>query len=118
MKRLILTLTLASFFATASLADDVPTVAGRWQFLLDMSHGKRNGTLNVQQDGEKLSGTGELEKHGASTISGSIRDSKVSITIKLHGGSFTLIGIVEGDDKMKGTTDPAGGQWSATKQKL
>ena len=93
---------------------DAPNAAGKWQFALDMSHGKRNGTLDIQQDGEKLTGTGELEKHGASTLSGNIHGTKVSITIKLHGGTFTLLGSIDGD-KMSGTTEPAGGTWKANR---
>jgi hypothetical protein len=114
MNRLIFVLALNSLLALPLNADP-PTVTGKWLFTLDMSHGKRNGTLDLQQDGEKLSGTGELEKHGSSTITGSAQGAKVSITIKLHGGSFTLIGTVEGD-KMSGTTDPAGGTWNSTRR--
>jgi len=115
MKRLISALTLTLLCMAVPMAADAPKIVGKWQLVLDMSHGKRTGTLNVQQDGEKLSGTGELEKHGASTITGSIQGEKISMKIVLHGGSFTLLGTVEGD-KMSGTTDPAGGTWKATRQ--
>lgn len=115
MKRLISILTLALLCVAAPLAADAPKVAGKWQFLLEMSHGRRTGALTVQQDGEKLTGTGELEKHGSSTITGSIQGARVSIKMELHGGSFTLLGTIEGD-KMSGTTDPAGGTWKATRQ--
>jgi hypothetical protein len=108
-------LTLTLLITPASLSAGAP-VAGKWQFVLEMPHGKRNGTLDVRQDGEKLSGTGELERHGASTITGSIQGAKVSMTLTLHGGSFTLLGTIEGD-KMAGTTDPSGGAWKATRQK-
>jgi hypothetical protein len=116
MKIWLRTLLLASLFIPVSLPSDAPPVAGRWQFVLEMSHGTRNGTLQLQQEGEKLTGTGELEKHGATTVTGSIRDAKVSLTITLHGGSFTLVGTFE-KDKMSGTTNPAGGTWKATRQK-
>ena len=98
-----------------SLAADAPTIAGKWEFMLEMSHGNRAGVLTVQQDGAKLSGTGELEKHGTSTMTGSIEGAKVSMKIELHGGSFTMLGTVEGD-KMSGTTEPKGGTWKATRQ--
>lgn len=115
MKRLISTLTLALLCMAVPLGADAPTIAGKWQFVLDMSHGKRSGVLAIQQDGAKLSGTGELEKHGTSTITGAIEGAKVSIKLELHGGSFTFLGTVEGD-KMSGTTDPAGGTWKASRQ--
>ncbi len=115
MRTLISILTLA-FCAAVCPAADAPTIAGKWQFVLEMSHGTRAGVLTVQQDGAKLSGTGELEKHGASTITGSIQGAKVSMKIELHGGAFTMLGTIEGNN-MSGTTDPAGGTWKATRQK-
>ena len=115
MKRLISILTLASLCMVVPLAADAPKIAGKWQFVLEMSHGRRTGALTVRQDGAKLSGTGELEKHGPSTITGTIQGAKVSLMMELHGGSFTLLGTIEGD-KMSGTTDPAGGTWKATRQ--
>ena len=115
MKKLVSTLTLALLAMAVSLAADAPTISGKWKFLLEMSHGNRAGVLTVQQDGTKLSGTGELEKHGASTLTGSIEGAKVSMKIVLHGGSFTMLGTVEGNT-MSGTTEPAGGTWKATRQ--
>jgi hypothetical protein len=105
---------MASCAATCPAAD-APQLDGKWQFLLEMSHGNRAGILTIQQDGAKLNGTGELEKHGASKMTGSIQGAKVSMKIELHGGSFTLLGTVEGD-KMSGTTDPVGGTWKATRK--
>jgi len=115
MKKLISALTLALLCMAVTLAADAPTITGKWEFMLEMSHGNRAGLLTVQQDGSKLSGTGELEKHGTSTMTGSIEGAKVSMKIELHGGSFTMLGTVEGD-KMSGTTEPKGGTWKATRQ--
>lgn len=114
MRKLISILTLA-LFAVVCLAADAPKIAGKWQFVLEMPHGNRSGVLTLQQDGAKLSGTCELQKHGTSTVTGSIQGAKVSMKIELHGGSFTLLGAVEGDN-MSGTTEPAGGTWKATRQ--
>lgn len=114
MRRLISILMLV-LYATVCLADDAPKIAGTWEFMLEMSHGNRAGLLTVEQDGTKLSGSGELEKHGKSTMTGSIQGAKVSMTIQLHGGSFTMLGTVEGDT-MSGTTDPAGGKWQAKRK--
>jgi hypothetical protein len=115
MKRRIASLTLALLFMAASLAAETPAIAGKWQFVLEMPHGSRTGVLNVQQDGPKLGGTCDLQKHGTSTIAGSIQGTKVSMKIELHGGSFTMLGTVEGG-KMSGTTEPAGGTWKATRE--
>ena len=115
MKKLISTFTLALFSMAVSLAADAPTMAGKWQLVLEMPHGNRAGVLTLQQDGTKLGGACELEKHGTSTVVGSIQGAKVSMKIELHGGSFSLLGTVEGN-KMSGTTEPAGGTWKATRQ--
>jgi hypothetical protein len=115
MRKLISILTLA-LFAVVCLAADAPEIAGKWQFVLEMPHGNRAGVLTLQPDGPKLSGACELEKHGSSTVTGSIQGAKVSMKIELHGGSFTLLGTVEADN-MSGTTEPAGGTWKATRQK-
>jgi len=114
MKKLISSLTLALLFMAVSLAADTPTITGKWQFLLEMPHGKRAGVLALQQDSAKLGGTCELQEHGTSTVVGSVQGAKVSMKIELHGTSFTLLGTVEGD-KMSGTTEPAGGTWKATR---
>ena len=114
MKRLISNLALALSFMVVSLAADTATITGKWQFELDMPHGNRAGVLILQQDGAKLGGTCELQKHGTSTVVGSIQGANVSMKIELHGGSFSLLGTVDGN-KMSGTTEPAGGTWKATR---
>ena len=115
MKKLISTLTLALVCMAVSVAADAPTIAGKWQFVLETPHGNRAGVLTLQQDGTKVGGSCELEKHGTSVVAGSIQDAKVSMKIELHGVSFSLLGTVEGN-KMSGTTEPAGGTWKATRQ--
>ena len=112
MKKLISMLTLSLLATAVSLAADAPAIAGKWQFLLQMPHGKRAGILTIKQDGPKLGGSCELEKHGTSEIAGNVQDAKVSMKIELHGGSFTLLGTIDGN-KMSGTTEPAGGTWKA-----
>ena len=115
MKRVMLMLTLAFVAVAASLAADASAIAGKWQFLLEMPHGKRTGELSLTQDGATLGGSCELEKHGTSTITGSIQVAKVSMKIELHGNTITLIGTID-RNKMSGTTEPAGGTWKATRQ--
>ena len=113
MRKLISLLTVAILSAVCVSAD-ASKITGRWQFLLEMPHGNSFGALTLQQDGAKLSGTCELQKHGTSTVTGSIDEAKVSMKITLHGGSFTMLGIIKGD-QMTGTTEPAGGTWKATR---
>ena len=113
--RKLISILLSALCAAVFLAADAPKIAGKWQFALKTPQGSRDGVLTLQQDGAKLSGTCELEKHDPSTVTGDIQGAKVSIKIQLHGNPFTLVGTVEGDS-MGGTTEPAGATWKATRK--
>ena len=113
MKKLIAILILT--IAGLATAADAPKIAGKWDFVIETPHGTRSGVLSVQQDGAKVSGTCELEGHDAATVSGSIEGPKVSMKLKLHGNSVTLIGTVEGN-KMSGNTEPLSATWKAARK--
>ena len=113
--RKLISILMFALCATVCLAADEPKVTGKWQFAMETPHGNRAGVLTVQQDGAKLSGNCELQKHGTATVTGSIQATKLSMKMELHGISFSLVGTVEGDN-MSGTTDPAGATWKATRQ--
>jgi hypothetical protein len=66
-------------------------------------------TMQVQQDGSKLSGTFQDES-GSSQLTGSIAGNKVSFSVQIPGRPMTvaLAGTADGD-KMSGTFQPRGG---------
>ena len=66
-------------------------------------------TMQVQQDGSKLSGTFQDES-GSSQLTGSIAGKKVSFGVQIQGRPMTVAftGTVDGD-KMSGTFQPQGG---------
>ena len=103
--------------ASCLLAQDkAQTVAGTWRLSLETPHGPMGGSLLLKQDGSKLSGTCEVEHMGSLPMTGSMENAKVSLSIEMPGGeTFKLLGSVEGG-KMSGTTDPAGGTWTADRK--
>jgi len=99
----------------AAPASAATPIAGQWQMSLQTPHGPMKAGLQVKQDGTKISGTCDIDHMGSMTFEGAVDGKKVSFTIELQPGQkITFTGIVN-SDKMTGTTDPEGGEWSATR---
>lgn len=95
-------------------APNIPSVAGNWMMSWEArNRTQRKVTMQIKQDGSKLSGTFESER-GSAPLKGSLQGNQVSFSVKLpkRQGSFT--GKVDGD-KMSGTTEQ-GTSWTATRQ--
>ena len=84
-------------------------IAGSWQISWQGRGGSRQATMQVQQDGSKLSGTFQDES-GSSQLAGSIAGNKVSFSVQIQGRPMAVAftGAVDGD-KMSGTFQPQGG---------
>ncbi len=85
------------------------SVAGSWQISWQSGRGNEQGTLRLQQDGSKLSGTFQGPR-GSSSLTGSIQNNNISFAVQMQGRrTFTLAftGAVDGD-KMSGTLQPQG----------
>jgi hypothetical protein len=90
-------------------------IAGQWQMSLQTPHGPMKAGLQVKQDGTRITGTCDMDHFGSMTLAGTVDGKRVSFTIEFQEGQeFTFSGIVEGN-KMTGTTDPEGGDWTATR---
>jgi hypothetical protein len=91
------------------------TVAGKWQMSLQTPHGPMKAGLQVKQDGTKISGACDMDQMGSMALTGTVDDKRISFTIEIQEGrKITFSGTVEGN-KMTGTTDPEGGDWTATR---
>lgn len=100
--------------AAAQSANASDSLAGSWKMSFTDAHGNaRQATLVLQQDGEKLTGNFEGAR-GTFPLSGTVRGSEVSITVKAMGRQVTFSGTADGT-QMKGTTDN-GKAWSASRQ--
>jgi hypothetical protein len=107
-------LTSILFFAlTAAAAENL---AGKWQLDMATPHGPMTGTLDLQQDGVKLSGTCTTEHFGALPLSGAIDGKKVVLNLQLQGMDFKMLGTLDGN-KLSGTSDPEGATWTAVRAK-
>ena len=114
-KRLYLVVFISLLAASLLLAQNSESnsqpanIAGSWQISWQGRGGSRQATMQVQQDGSKLSGTFQDES-GSSQLAGSIAGNKVSFSVQIQGRPMAVAftGAVDGD-KMSGTFQPQGG---------
>ena len=108
-----MTLCVSTFAAPAN-------VAGQWAVSLELGSIVGHPTLDLKQDGEKLTGT-YRGRYGASPLEGAVKENQIGFTVTMSAegqevsGYFS--GTVEGD-KMSGSVEFEGagdGTWSATR---
>ena len=90
-------------------------VAGVWQLSISTPHGPMKAAMDVKQDGAKITGKCDMDHMGTLAIDGTVDGKNVKFTLEIAGGQkITFLGVVNGN-KMSGTTDPEGGDWTATR---
>jgi hypothetical protein len=85
-------------------------VGGSWQLSWQGRDGSQQATIQIQQDGSKLSGTFQGPR-GSSALNGSVNGNNVSFSVQMQGRrtiTLAFTGTVDGD-KMSGTLQPQGG---------
>jgi hypothetical protein len=112
---LVLALVACASCHHPTYAADPVKAAGKWELVLTAPHRSISGTLDLKQDGAKLSGTWATDHVGAIPITGSIDGKNVSLGMEVHGMAVKLLGAVDGS-KMSGKIDPDMGTWAATRQ--
>ncbi len=90
-----------------------PSVTGNWQVSFAGRGGNRQVTMEIKQDGSKLSGAFQGER-GSAPLTGRLSGNQISFTVKMPRRRISFTGTVDGD-KMSGATEQ-GGSWSATRQ--
>lgn len=85
MRKLALTLLIS---AVSALAADI---TGNWAISVETPNGKRDSTLALKQDGEKLTGT-MSSQFGDAPLTGTVKGNDVtfSITREFNGQSMKL----------------------------
>jgi hypothetical protein len=76
----------------------------------------RHATLNIQQKGEVLSGTADVQggpKNGTFRLTGNVRGNQIVLSVKVYWHHALFTGTVDGS-KMSGSTHD-GKPWLATK---
>ena len=104
----------------AMMAQDAPksaatTVAGPWTLSITTPHGPMKAAMQVKQDGTKLTGTCDMGHMGSMAIAGTVDGKRISFAIEMDGGQKIVFSGVINGTKMTGTTDPEGGEWTASR---
>ena len=84
-------------------------IGGDWQISWQARNGSQQASMQIQQDGSKLSGTFQ-DASGSSSVTGSMAGNNVSFSVQIQGRPMSLAftGTIDGD-KMSGTFQPQGG---------
>ena len=105
-------------------AKAAPSVAGKWNMTLEMSMGTGTPTLDLKQDGDKITGT-YTGRYGTFPLQGSLKERAIvfSVAMTAEGTSVTMsfVGEVAADGQtMKGTAsleEMGDMTWTAKKEK-
>lgn len=98
----------------SSASSTAPSLTGAWQMTWTAANGmQRQVTMQIKQDGKKLSGSFETQR-GSVSLKGTCEGNQVSFTVKLPRRHASFSGTVDGN-KMSGTTE-RGASWTATRQ--
>ena len=99
------------------LAQDPPAnnsqpanIGGAWQISWQGRGGSQQATIQIQQDGSKLSGTFQ-DSGGSSPLTGSVEGNDISFSVQIQRGralTIAFTGTIDGD-KMRGNFQPQGG---------
>jgi hypothetical protein len=101
-----------------------PTVTGKWMMTLEMSMGTGNPTLDLKQDGEKITGT-YTGRYGTFQLEGTLKERAIqfSFTMVAEGESVAMSftgEVAEDGQTMKGSAaidDLGDATWTAKKEK-
>jgi hypothetical protein len=96
------------------------SIAGPWQFTVELAMGTGKPLVTFKQDGEKITGTYE-GRYGKSNLEGTVKDNQVQFTVTVVAEGTTVSGVFTGtyeNDRMSGEVDYEGagdGTWSAVR---
>jgi len=115
---------MALCIASAALLSAAPiapaSIAGQWQFTVELAVGTGRPLVTFKQDGEKITGTYE-GRYGKSALEGTVKENHVEFTVSVVAEGTTVTGAFAGDyekDQMSGTVEYEGagdGTWSAVR---
>ena len=95
-------------------------VAGHWSVSLELGSIVGHPTLDLKQDGEKLTGT-YRGRYGASPLEGAVEENQLGFTVTMTAEGQETSGYFSGTvdgDRMSGSVEFEGagdGTWSATR---
>jgi hypothetical protein len=102
-------------FAACAFAADV---SGRWQVNVETNQGSGAPLVELQQQGEKLTGTFHSQILGDAKITGTVKGNAIEFAFSGDAGGQTITvtfkGTIENDTAMKGTAVYEGVDSNAT----
>lgn len=106
--------------ALATAAD----LTGTWQLTVETAQGTGTPTMDLKQDGERLTGTFHSQIFGDVAIKGAVNGSQIEFAFEGDAGGakmkVTYKGVVQSASAMKGTAVYEGfddkATWSATRK--
>jgi L-seryl-tRNA(Ser) seleniumtransferase len=118
LQRSVVVAVMVLFCMTAYAAP--VNVAGQWNVSLELGSIVGHPTLDLKQDGEKLTGT-YRGRYGAAPLEGAVKENQIGFTVTMNAEGQEVSGYFSGTvdgDKMSGSVEFEGageGTWSATR---
>jgi hypothetical protein len=111
--------------APAPSTPSSPSLTGTYNVTVELPNMTANPSIELKQDGEKLSGEYVSAQYGKFPIAGTIKGTDVSfsfaMTVEGNGLNVTYTGVVDKDGAIKGSVaygDMMSGTFVATKKKM
>src|SRR5262245_61561141 len=96
------------FLICGTLVPTAPaSIAGQWQFTVELAVGTGHPVITFKQDGEKITGTYE-GRYGKSSLEGTVKENQVEFTVTMVAEGTTVSGMFSGtyeNDRMAGDVD-------------
>jgi len=103
--------------SSAQESNATASASGIWHMTRTNEKGDtRHATLNIQQEGEALSGVADVQggpKNGTFRLTGNVRGNRIVLSVKVYWHRASFTGTVDGT-KMSGSTHD-GRPWLATR---
>lgn len=110
MKSLLVIATL--LLTGVGIAAQATDVSGKWVLTVQTSAGGGSPTLDLKQDGQKLTGHYTSAQLGEADVTGTVEGAKVTVkfAVDVQGTHLDVVytGTLEGKDSMKGTVNLGG----------
>ena len=112
--------TILALISVTLLSAAPASIAGPWQFTVELSMGTGRPLVTFTQDGEKITGTYE-GRYGVSKLEGTVKENRVEFTVTIVAEGSTVAALFTGvfdKERMSGEVDygSAGdGTWSAVR---
>jgi len=111
-RRLIAAVVVLAALATTATAAVLHDLTGRWMLAVVTDNGTGYPTLELKQEGDKVTGTYTSNAMGNRAITGTVRGDTLSFVLSASGAGegvvLTYTARIIGTDSLNGTVDFAG----------